>query len=45
MTRSYADDLRARAVARYEAGESIRPIAAALQISPSLVSKWRRPAA
>ncbi|MCB4805621.1 transposase [Methylobacterium brachiatum] len=39
MTRPYADDLRARAVARYEAGESIRPIAAALQISPSCVSK------
>lgn len=42
MTRPYSDDLRARAVARYAAGESIRAIGAALAISPSCVSKWHK---
>ena len=42
MTRPYSEDLRARALARYEAGESIRAIGAALEISPSCVSKWRK---
>jgi transposase len=40
MTRPYSEDLRARAVARYEAGETIRSIGTALEISPSCVSKW-----
>ena len=40
--RPYSDDLRERAVQRAEAGETIREIAAALWISPSCVSKWRK---
>jgi putative transposase len=40
--RAYSEDLRERAVQRAEAGETIREIAAALQISPSCVSKWRK---
>ena len=40
--RPYSEDLRERAVQRAEAGETIRSIAAALQISPSCVSKWRK---
>ena len=40
MTRPYSEDLRERAVARFEAGETTRSIAAALRISPSCVSKW-----
>ena len=39
MTRPYSEDLRERAVARFEAGETTRSIAAALRISPSCVSK------
>jgi len=42
MTRPYSEDLRERAVARYEAGETTRSIAAALAISPSCVSKWMK---
>jgi len=40
--RPFSEDLRERAVQRAEAGETIRSIAAALQISPSCVSKWRK---
>ena len=40
--RPYSEDLRERAVQRAEAGEKIRSIAAALRISPSCVSKWRK---
>jgi transposase len=40
--RPYSEDLRERAVQRAEAGEPIRSIAAALRISPSCVSKWRK---
>lgn len=40
--RPYSDDLRERAMARAEAGETIREIAVALCISPSCVSKWRK---
>jgi transposase-like protein len=40
--RPYSEDLRERAVQRAEAGEMIRGIAAALRISPSRVSKWRK---
>jgi putative transposase len=42
MTRPYSEDLRERAVARYEAGETTRSIAAALRISPSCVPKWMK---
>jgi putative transposase len=42
MTRPYSEDLRERAVARHEAGETMRSIAAALKISPSCVSKWSK---
>ena len=40
--RPYSKDLRERAVQRAEAGEKIRSIAAALRVSPSCVSKWRK---
>ena len=42
MTRPYSEDLRERAVLRSEAGETVRTIASALQISPSCVSKWKK---
>ena len=42
MTRPYSEDLRERALARYEAGETIRAIGKALAISPSCISKWRK---
>ena len=42
MTRPYSEDLRERALLRADGGETIRSIAAALQISPSCVSKWRK---
>jgi transposase len=42
MTRPYSLDLRERALARFEAGDPIRSIGAALKISPSCVSKWAR---
>lgn len=42
MTRPYSKDLRERALARFEAGEAIRSIGAALKISPSCVSKWAK---
>lgn len=42
MTRPYSEDLRERALLRADQGETIREIGAALQISPSCVSKWRR---
>jgi putative transposase len=42
MTAPYSLDLRGRALARKAAGETHREIAAALQISPSCVSKWAR---
>ena len=42
MTAPYSLDLRERAVARKASGETHRQIAAALQISPSCVSKWTR---
>src|ERR1700676_530573 len=40
MTAPYSMDLRERALARKEAGETNREIAAALRIAPSCVSKW-----
>ena len=42
MTAPYSMDLRERALARKEAGETNREIAAALGISPSCVSKWTK---
>jgi putative transposase len=42
MTQPYSEDLRERALARAEAGETIRTIARALAISPSCVSKGRK---
>jgi putative transposase len=42
MTQPYSEDLRERAVARFEAGETIRSIGEVLGISASCVSKWRR---
>jgi transposase len=42
MTRPYSQDLRERALARYEAGASIRSIGAALAISPSCALKWHK---
>ena len=41
MTRPYSEDLRERALARADAGETVRDIAVALHISPSCVSKWK----
>lgn len=41
MTRPYSEDLRERALARADGGETVRAIAAALRISPSCVSKWK----
>lgn len=42
MRAPYSIDLRERALARKEAGETNREIAAALRISPSCVSKWTK---
>jgi transposase len=42
MTAPYSEDLRERALMRKAAGETHRQIAAALQISPSCVSKWTK---
>lgn len=41
MTRPYSEDIRERALARADGGETVRSIAAALQISPSCVTKWK----
>lgn len=41
MARPYSEDLRERALARADAGETVRSIAQALQISPSCISKWK----
>ena len=41
MTRLYSEDIRERALARADAGETVRSIAKALQISPSCVTKWK----
>jgi len=42
MTQAYSKDLRERALARADAGETVRAIAAALRISPSCVTKWKK---
>jgi hypothetical protein len=41
MTRPYSEDIRERALARADAGQTVRSIAEALQISPSCVTKWK----
>jgi len=41
MTRPYSEDIRERALARADAGETVRSIAEALRISPSCVTKWK----
>ncbi len=41
MTRPYSNDLRERAVAAMEAGESCRAVAARFGVAPSSVVKWR----
>ena len=40
MTRPYSRDLRDRAVARVEAGQSVRTVAAALDIGVATVVRW-----
>jgi putative transposase len=40
MARPYSIDLRERAIARVQAGESVRSVAEVLSISPSSVVKW-----
>ena len=40
MARAYSMDLRERAIARLDAGESVRAVAAALSVAPSSVVKW-----
>ena len=42
MTGPYSEDLRERALAQPDAGETDRIIAEALSISPSCLSKWRK---
>ena len=42
MTQPYSEDLRERALARADAGETLRSIAEALRISPSCISKWKK---
>ena len=45
MTRPYSQDLRERAVARFEAGETIRSIGKAFGVDPSCVPKMGEAAA
>ena len=42
MTRPYSEDIRELALARADAGETVRSIAGSLQISPSCISKWKK---
>jgi len=42
MTNPYSEDLRERALARADAGETVRSIAEALVFSPSCISKWKK---
>jgi len=42
MTRPHSEDIRERALARADAGETVRSIAQVLRISPSCVSKWKK---
>lgn len=40
MARAFSMDLRERAMSRLEKGESVRRVAAALDVAPSSVVKW-----
>jgi len=40
MAKPYSMDLRARAISRVEAGQSVRMVANALSVAPSSVVKW-----
>lgn len=40
MTRPLSMDIRERAMARLDAGETVRAIAEALSVAPSSVVKW-----
>ena len=40
MAKPYSMDLRERAIARLDAGESVRAVAEALSVAPSSVVKW-----
>jgi len=40
VTKAYSVDLRERAMARLAMGESVRQVAAALDVAPSSVVKW-----
>jgi putative transposase len=40
MAKPYSMDLRERALARVQSGESVRAVAEALSVSPSSVVKW-----
>jgi transposase-like protein len=40
MTKPLSMDIRERAMARLDAGESVRRIAEALSVAPSSVVKW-----
>jgi transposase len=42
MARPYSEDLRQRALARSDAGQTDKAIAEALSIAPSCLSKWRK---
>ena len=42
MTQPYSEDIRDRALVRADAGETVRSIGEALQISASCVSKWKK---
>ena len=42
MTRPYSDDIRELALARADAGETVRSIASSLRISPSCIPKWKK---
>lgn len=42
MTRPYSTDLRARVLARMDAGETIRSLAEQFNISPSCIPKWKK---
>src|ERR1700735_504393 len=42
MTRPYSEDLRERALALSDSGQTDRSIAEALLIAPSCLSKWRK---
>lgn len=40
MTRALSMDIRTRAMARLDAGETVRAVAGALSVAPSSVVKW-----